>query len=83
MTGSSMVGFVVWRKVRRVSVAEAGNMSQTAAPPRAVAVSFGAANVMNSGLGFVRVVSDISPCTDPIRQYRYKKHLKSGPILRK
>jgi hypothetical protein len=46
MTGSSMVGFVVRRKVRRVSVAEAGNMSQTAAPPRAVAVSFGAANVM-------------------------------------
>ena len=35
------------------------------------------------GLGFVRVVSDISPRTDPTRQYPAQEHLKSDPILQK
>ena len=41
-----MVGLEERRKVRRMSVASAGKISQTAAPPRVDVVSFGAANVM-------------------------------------
>ena len=33
-----------------------------------------------SGLGTVRVVSDIDPCTDPTRQSPVQENLKSDPI---